>query len=198
MVKTFSELKIKYKEYSDIKGKIMREVKKGTYTKVIRGLYETSLSTPGYYLSSYIYGPSYLSFEYALSFYGLIPERVTVYTSATYNKRRTKKYNTFFGRYIYKDIPKTAYPYDIEVFEENGYIYHIASKEKAVCDILYDRKTITSLKQFKKLLFDDLRIDLTAFKTLDFDKIRTLIPKYKSKNLNFFMKYIMEVQDEDN
>ncbi len=64
-------------------------------------------------LGSYICGPSYLSSLYALDHYGMIPERVYAYTSATYNKRKTKQYDTPFGTYIYRDVPKTAYPFAI-------------------------------------------------------------------------------------
>ena len=190
MIKTVEDLKIKYKNYSDVNGKIRREIKVGTYIPIIRGLYETDKTTPGYYLSSYICGPSYLSFDYALSYYGMIPERVTNYTLATYNKQKTKKYITPFGTYIYRDIPKSAYPFDILAIEENNYVYHIASKEKALCDKLYSLKTVTSIRQLQKMIFEDLRIYSDEFFSLDIDKLSKLIPKYKSKNLMLLKKYI--------
>ena len=59
--------------------------------KIRNGLYETEANTPSYLLAGSIYGPSYISFEYALSYYGLIPERVTTITCATFNKRKEKK-----------------------------------------------------------------------------------------------------------
>jgi hypothetical protein len=190
MIKTIEDLKIQYKDFSDVNGKIRREIKTGTYIPIIRGLYETDKTTPGYYLSSYIYGPSYLSFDYALSYYGMIPERVTNYTSATYNKHKTKKYITPFGTYIYRDIPKSAYPFDILAIEEKNYVYHIASKEKALCDKLYSLKTVTSFKQLEKMIFDDLRIYSDEFFSLDIDRLSKLIPKYKSKNLMLLEKYL--------
>ena len=190
MIKTIEDLKLQYKNYSDINGKIRREIKDGKYIPIIRGLYETDKTTPGYYLSSYIYGPSYLSFDYSLSYYGMIPERVTNYTLATYNKQKTKKYITAFGTYIYRDIPKSAYPFDIFVIEENNYVYYIASKEKALCDKLYSSKPVTSVKQLKEMIFVDLRIDTDAFFSLDIEKLGMLIPKYKSKNLNYLQKLI--------
>lgn len=190
MIKTIEDLKLKYKDFCDVNGKIRREIKLGTYIPIIRGLYETDNTTPGYYLSSYIYGPSYLSFDYALSYYGMIPERVSNYTSATYNKQKTKKYITPFGTYIYRDIPKAAYPFDILAIEENNYVYYIASKEKALCDKLYSLKTVTSLKQLKKMIFEDLRIYSDELFSLDMGKLSMLITKYKSKNLMLLKKYI--------
>lgn len=192
MIKTIKEIIKDYESYSDIQGKLRREVKLGKFIPIVRGLYETDKNTPGYFLASYIYGPSYLSFEYALSYYGMIPERVSTYTSASFNKHKTKKYMTKFGNYVYKDVPKLAFPYEINVIEENGYVYHIATKEKALCDKLYDLKPLLSLKDLKDLLFIDLRIDETSFASLDKSKLRYLIPKYKSTNLTLLSKMIME------
>jgi len=55
--------------YSNKNSKISRDIKEGKLFKIITGLYETNPNTPGYLLSGSIYGPSYISFEYALSFY---------------------------------------------------------------------------------------------------------------------------------
>jgi len=193
MIKTIEDLKIEYKEYSDINGKIRRDIHYGKYIPVIRGIYETNENTPGYFLSSYIYGPSYLSFEYALSFYGIIPERVNNYTMATFNKRKKKTYVTSFGTFIYRDVPKAAYPFEIRAIEENSYVYFLASKEKAICDTLYSSKPIYSIKQLKELMFEDFRIDVDEFSKLDMDKICLLIPKYQSQNLGYLKKMIKGV-----
>ena len=90
MVITNSIMKHKLKEYSNKNNKISREIKDGNLYKIITGLYETNPNTPGYLLAGNIYGPSYISFEYALSFYGLIPERVSTITCATFNKKRKR------------------------------------------------------------------------------------------------------------
>jgi len=47
---------------------------KSKLVSIIRGLYETDKNTPGYYLVGSIYGPSYLSFEFALGYHSLIPK----------------------------------------------------------------------------------------------------------------------------
>ena len=54
------------KSYASPAKKIERMVKTGELTRVVRGLYETDPHTPGHLLAASIYGPSYLSFEYAL------------------------------------------------------------------------------------------------------------------------------------
>ena len=65
-----------YRSYANPAAKIARMVKSGKLTPIIRGLYETDASVPGYCLSGVIYGPSCLSFEFALSWHNLIPEAV--------------------------------------------------------------------------------------------------------------------------
>jgi predicted transcriptional regulator of viral defense system len=192
VIKTINDLKKEYESYNDILGKLGREVKSGKYIPIVRGLYETDKNTAGYFLASYIYGPSYLSFEYALAYYGMIPEKVSTYISASFNKNKTKKYMTLFGNYIYKDIPKLAFPYEVNAIEENGYVYHIATKEKALCDKLYDLKPLLSVKDLRLFLFSDLRIDEASFALLDKSKLRYLIPKYKSSNLTLLGKMLME------
>ena len=80
--------------YANKNTKLSREVKAGRLFKIINGLYETNPNTPGYLLAGSIYGPSYISFEYALAYYGLIPERVSTITCATFNKKKKKNYDT--------------------------------------------------------------------------------------------------------
>ena len=38
-------------------------------------------------IANFCYNPSYISFEYALSFYGIIPEYVSCFPSAVYRKK---------------------------------------------------------------------------------------------------------------
>ena len=56
-------------KYSNKNTKLSRDIRDKKLIKIINGLYETDPKTPGYLLASSIYGPSYISFEYALSFY---------------------------------------------------------------------------------------------------------------------------------
>lgn len=190
MIITTLDLKEKYKEYTDINGKIKRDVARNILFPVIRGIYETSSNTSGYLLASFIYGPSYLSFEYALSFHNLIPERVVTYTSATFNKRKTKEYKNMFGYYIYRDVPKTAFHYFVKAYVDGSYSYFIASPEKALCDLLYYLPPISSVKALKQLLFESLRIDVDEFKSLNFNDIMFLSNKYISNNIKFLTKLI--------
>lgn len=192
MVITIADLLITYEDYADPLGKINREVNNGHIFPIKKGLYETDEDTPGLYLTAYIYGPSYVSFEYALYYHGMIPEKVTVFTNATFNKNRSKKYVNRFGVFTYRDVPKSAYPFGIKAHVINGYSYTLASPEKSLCDRLYIASPQSSMKNLSTLIFDDLRISEEAFSELDFKMLMFLCDKYKSKNMKLLKKLIMK------
>lgn len=191
MIYSFDDLALKFRDYTDIKGKIRRELQSGKLIQVIRGLYETDADVSGKYLAGRIFGPSYLSFDYALALYSLIPEAVyRTYTSATFQKRKSKQYQNHFGVFTYRDIPSEVYPLGILLHEENGYSYQIATPEKALCDKLYTLPPAKNLSELYALLFDDLRIDEQEFWKLNMNSLNELVPLYYASNLNLLRKLI--------
>ena len=199
MIKTIDDLMMVYNNYADPLGKINREVKNKILFPVVKGFYETEINTPGLFLTSYIYGPSYVSFEYALYHHGLIPEKVTVFTNATFDKKRSKRYINLFGVFTYRDVPKSAYPFGIKVYTKNGYSYAIASPEKALCDRLYIAKPQNSMKNIKLLIFESLRISEESFLELNFNELLFLCDKYQSTNIRLLKKIIeKEEKKHDN
>lgn len=182
--------------YSNKNNKISRDIRDGKLFKIITGLYETNPNTPGYLLAGSIYGPSYISFEYALSFYGLIPERVTTVTCATFDKKKKKQYVTNFGIFTYRDVPKLVYPEEIILKEKSEYSYQIASPEKALCDKLYTLSPLNNYSNLSNMLFNDLRIDEAVFNKLDVDKIERLSNLYNSTNVTLLAKYMRRNTNE--
>lgn len=196
MIITNNIAKDEYEEYSNKDTKLSRDVRDGRLFKIINGLYETNQNTPGYLLAGSIYGPSYISFEYALSFYGLIPERVSTITSATFDKKKKKHYNTDFGVFTYRDIPSSAYPEEIILKIEGEYSYQIATPEKALCDKLYTLSPINNYSSLENMLFNDLRIDEEEFRKLDSNKVEKLSNLYHSTNVNLLAKYMRRNKNE--
>lgn len=191
MIFTVEDLIKENANYTDIKGKISRDLRDGKIIQVKRGLYEDNKNTPGHYLASLIYGPSYLSFDYALSKYNLIPEAVyNTYTSATFKKNKKKTFSNFFGKFLYRDIPESVYMYGVKAVVENGYTYHIATPEKALCDKLYSLSPVKNVEKLKELIFADLRIDESDFAKLDLKLILEISDKYRSTNLKLLAKMI--------
>ena len=191
MILTFDSLTLQFKDYTDVKGKIRREVQSGRLTQITRGLYETDARADGKYLAGAIYGPSYLSFDYVLSMCSLIPEAIfRTYTSATFRKGKAKQYDNAFGDFTYRDVPAAVYHFGVEIREENGYSYQIATAEKALCDKLYTISPVGSVKAMRALLFEDLRVDENDFWQLNLDDIKQLAPLYKSTNHKYLVKLI--------
>ena len=189
MLVSFDALAQQFADYTDVKGKIRREVQSGRLVQVVKGLYETDARTDGKYLAGAIYGPSYLSFDYALSVHALIPETVyNTYTSATFRKGKTKRYENAFGTFLYRDVPAAVYPLGVEIKVEGGYSYQIATPEKALCDKLYSLSPVYSVKALKELLFDDLRIDEGVFYAMRKIDIFQLAPLYRATNLKLLAK----------
>jgi len=79
-------------------------IKKGLYTfgePYRRGTISREL------LANLIYGPSYVSLDYALSYHGLIPERVETVTSVTTG--RSHEFETPFGTFAYRRLCRGRY-----------------------------------------------------------------------------------------
>lgn len=196
MITTSDIIKNNLKEYSNKNTKICREIKKGNLIKIINGLYETDSSVKGYLLAASIYGPSYLSFDFALSYYGLIPEKVTAFTSATCDKKKKKIYNNEFGTYLYRDVPTDVYPLGIKIIEEGEYVYQIAIPEKAICDKLYTLSPIKNMTELENVLFNDLRIDMDEFNKLNLKDIEQISNSYHSTNVDLLYRYMRRKENE--
>ena len=121
-------------------GAIKRAIAKGELVHIKRGLYllakKYQRRSPNLFeLAQWIYGPSYVSFESALSYHGCIPESVYVVTSAC--SRNAQKFRTPYGTFTYRRIPYPMLYLGVErVKSENG-IFFMASPLKAVVDYVY-------------------------------------------------------------
>lgn len=171
------------KNYVNPADKLARLVQSGAYIKITKGLYETDSSVPGYLLAEAIYGPSYLSFEFALAYHGLIPEAVYTFTSATFEKKKKKKYDTPIGTFTYRDIPSKVYFYGVDIVREGNYSYKIATAEKALCDQMYKMKVVANYTELRELLFEDMRIEEDELRKLSVENITFLAEKYGSTNV---------------
>lgn len=190
MFKNTSQIQSTLTGYRDSLHKIQRLLKEQRLFSLKRGLYETDPDCPGEVLAGVIYGPSYLSFEYALAAYGLIPERVYTYTSATLRKNRTRRYQNHFGNYLYRDVAEAAFPHGLILRQHQERYYTMASPEKALCDLLSIRPAISSYKMFCEILFDDIRLDEEGLYALDAKLLVHLASLYRKKNLSHLSKFV--------
>lgn len=137
---------------------VERYTKKGIFVRLKRGLYMRKDEKPSQYLTANkIYQPSYISFETALSFYGLIPESVYAITSAT--PLPTREFTVEGVSFVFQKIKREAFSgyYLREVWGEK---FLIATPEKAVVDFLYfvhlGRKSFNDRMNLKKIDFERL------------------------------------------
>lgn len=160
--------------YKKPRDKITDLLKKGDLIRVKKGLYITEIFKGHSYfpLANLIYGPSYLSKEMALYFYGLIPERVYEYTSMTTGKNKT--FHTPVGRFGYQSIKLPYYSEGLKhiTLDDEGYSCIIATKEKALTDLFYDKK-FNGQEECEAYL-DGLRIETEDLKTLNIKMIKKL------------------------
>ena len=183
MIKTTAMLLEELSSYASPKTKLSRMVQNGECYQIVRGIYETDRNVPPHLLAGSIYGPSYISFEYALSYHGLIPEAVYTVTCACFDKKKKKRYETPFGIFTYRDVPSEVFPYFTETKREGDYWYRIASPEKALCDLLYTITPVRNNEELKSLLFEDLRLDENAVRNLNRDVVAALTSGYHSTNV---------------
>lgn len=191
MIYTVLSLNEKYQGLSNVRQKVSLEAKKGHLVRIKRGVYSDNVARDKLALANYCYGPSYISFEYALSYYGLIPEGVSTITSATFRKRRSKVFMCEAARFEYRDIPGDAFPLGTTtIVNESGYGARIATKEKALLDELYSKYQVSTIKDLRTLLFEDLRIDEVEFDRLDKDELISIAPLYHSTTINTLVLYL--------
>ena len=190
MVTTTSILKQNYKEYANPLDKIKRDVDKGILIRINRGLYEDNKSVNPCFLAAALLSPSYLSFDWSLSYYGLIPEKVFAITSASLGLRKNKTYENFFGRYEFSDISPNVFSEGLTYLNEGEYFAKIATREKTICDSLCKWRVVNSIKQLKELLFEDKRIDINEFEKCNFIELIRLASLYKKTNLNILISFV--------
>ncbi|AEJ20777.1 type IV toxin-antitoxin system AbiEi family antitoxin domain-containing protein [Gracilinema caldarium] len=180
------------KKYASPKARLTRLLKTGKLIQIRRGLYVDERTISPRVLAPLIYGPSYISFQYALAFHGLIPEKVEIVTSASFNKNKNKIYRTPLGEYRYYYVPTTVYSYGISLIDENGYTFLLASAEKALCDALYRITSITKVSDLETVLFEDWRMEPEDIESLDTDFIMMITPRYGRRSLLFFREWFQK------
>lgn len=152
---------------------ISRMVKAGELIRLKKGFFliaEKIENSPIPYeqIANLLYGPSYISFEWALSFYKMIPEGVYVVTSASATK--SKIFNTPAGTFDYTYLSHHRYAIGIDQKENAAGRFLIATPEKALADLIH-------LKS-KKLESKDLLVDLIEARRMDEDQLKKLNKKH--------------------
>jgi hypothetical protein len=192
------------REYDRPRDKITDLLRKGSIIRIKKGIYvfgERYRRRPfsRELLANMIYGPSYVSLETALHYYGLIPERVEAMTSVT--NARGRRFFTPVGLFIYRGIPMNAYRIGIDQVEfESGRSFLIATPEKALADkIQADRGTaIRTQAEIRTYLLDSLRIDPEGLGRLNDETISLIADQYRSRKLRLLSGLVRRLGGKGN
>lgn len=137
-----------------------------------RGLYVCNPEITGKMLSTelianHLYTPSYVSMSSALRHYGLIPE--AVYTKQSMTLKHSRNFDTPLGRFEYTHISRQAFSVGVTSVRKDGYVYVIATPEKALCDLVANSSQVNLryLKDAEIYLEEDIRMEWEDFKRMD-------------------------------
>ena len=189
--------------YKSKRDKISSLVKTGEIIRIKKGLYALNESYRREnisleHLSNLLFGPSYISLEYALSYYGFIPERAESITAVTTGRNRN--FTTPLGIFSYRHIPLAPYSSGMEIITiEPDIRFMIASPAKALADFIQSQKgvPIQSTVEFEQYLFDNIRLDAELLSGIDIRELKVYSSAYKSRKLSRLCEFIIEMNQGD-
>jgi hypothetical protein len=184
-------------DYASPRAKVTTLLKKGDLIRIKKGLY---IAGPAYrknwspgLLANRIYGPSYVSYEYALSKHGFIPERVENPASATLKKNC--RFTTPVGVFSYIRIPSAVYHLGVDMAQEQDDHYLIATPEKAIADTVARNNDLGTIADIERYLIGSLRIDPDYLLGLGRNKMKAIVLAYARKSVTLLGDYL-EAQKE--
>jgi predicted transcriptional regulator of viral defense system len=183
---------IKYQDikncFSEVNQSQLSLWKKRGYIKSVRkGMYALSDTDIDNLLLANEMNHSYISMEFALSYYQIIPE-ITPSITCVSNNRSESVVNEFGNFYYHKITPKLFLGFALlESSKKEKRFIRIAEREKALFDLVYFRSDLKAEKDFHSLR-------LNIEKKIDFKKIKEYIELVEApqtrKRLDNFVKYL--------
>jgi len=138
---TSNELKTIFFDQQNILVQVAFWVKKGYVKKVGKGLYLLAIEENNLdpvTLAGKIYSPSYLSLEFVLNYYGIIPDTPGTFTSVS--TKKTMFFQNQFGNFSYQKIKNNLFTGYQSIAKGKSSI-NLATPEKALMDFLYLNKS---------------------------------------------------------
>jgi len=133
-----------------------------------------------------LYQPSYISLEWALSHYGIIPEIVHNVTAIT--SKVTRTFENELGAFIYRNIKNTLF-FGYKKIDDGKGVYLLAEPEKALLDYLYlNLSKINNKDDIYELRFNRFSID----EVIDERKLYRYAKIFGSKKLDQMLAFVME------
>ncbi len=173
-----------------VKNKELIRLKNGFYLITAKIQLGSNTIIPFEQVANMLYGPSYVSLEWALSFYGMIPERVHTVTSMTLG--RNKEFRTPVGDFIYHRLSPDSYPVGIVQKQSAGFVggFLMASPEKALADWIYITCKGLNKDQLKVELIESKRLDPNSLRQLNKPLLVEIATCYHSKIVDYLVDLI--------
>lgn len=173
---------------------ITRWVRMGYLTKLRRGWYafterlqERDMTL---LVANQLVAPSYISLHYALAYYGMIPETVVQLTNVT--TQRTATYETSIATYTYQTIaPHLYFGYQSILMKTHSLgerSYLIATREKALLDLLYLHPEYQTAEDFLQLRLDEDYMQ----EELNHERLNDYLQRYNSPKLTKRVKLLLK------
>lgn len=124
-------------------------------------------------LANKLYTPSYLSSYWALGYYGMIPEHVSLFTSISSRVPRT--FDNYFGVFRYRNIKLSAF-FGYKSINIDGVQVLMAEPEKALLDLWHLEKGNWTLPRMIEMRFQ-------GFEMVDPGKLKQYASHFNSRRL---------------
>jgi len=176
-------LQISGENKSKVKTQLYRWIKSGKIVALRREMYTLAdryRKAPLYptVLANQLYKPSYLSGLWALNYYGLIPEKIVIYTSVTSRVPRT--FTNQFGTFQYSNIRQSCFfGFSLRVIQQQN--IWLSDPEKAILDVWHLNKGEWTIDRLSSIRFQNVEI-------LDFEKLKQYANKFDSPRINRAVK----------
>lgn len=194
-----STLRTIFPNISQISSKAQHLEASGNIIRLRRGLYVVEPQVSGvsineFLLANHIYGPSYVTMQTALRYYGLIPEAVHNIISVTIGL--AKQFTNRYGTFIYIHSPEEYFAIGITTFSVAGASFLIATPEKALCDLVVftPHLNLRYETEVRKWLEDDVRFDMDELAHFNVETIRRCAAKGRKQQM---LKQIIKIIEHE-
>ena len=173
-----------------VKNEELIRLKNGFYLISEKITHGSTKVIPFEQVANLLYGPSYVSMEWALYFYGMIPEKVHTITSMTLG--RNKEYHTSVGDFSYYTLSSERYPVGITQKKSPDFPggFLIASPEKALADTVFKTCKNFNKDQLKDELLESKRIDQGCFRGLNKALLEAIAKSYRAKYVYYLVDLV--------
>lgn len=187
--------------YANPRDKVTSLLRRGVMVRVKKGLYvfgDAARRRPfsRELLANLIYGPSFVSLEYALAYHGLIPERVEAVTSVT--PKRGREFATPVGRFVYRRVAADGFCLGMDRVEQGDVAFLIATPERALADKVRDDRgaRLRSVDEAAAYLFENLRVDRGAAARLDPELLAQIAQAGRSRKVALCARLVRRLRGE--